>query len=68
MLTSALPIATVKSKPSFEYQAARLLVTKPSRASLEWTPMTPYKPEMALHMPSPVNRSLIREEDDDDGF
>jgi hypothetical protein len=50
-----LPVATVKSKPSFEYQAARLLITELSRASLEWTSVTPYKPEMALQMPSPVN-------------
>jgi hypothetical protein len=68
MMMSALPVATVKSEPSFEYQAARLLVNEPSRASLEWTPMTPYKPEMALQTPSPINRSLRREEEDDDGF
>jgi hypothetical protein len=68
MMTLALPVATVKFKLSFKYQAARLLVTEPSHASLEWTPMTPYKFEMFLQMPSPVNRSLRREEDDDDGF
>jgi hypothetical protein len=67
-MTSALSVATVKSEPSFEYQAACLLITKPSRTSLEWMSVTPYKPEMALQTTSPVNRSLRREEDDDDNF
>jgi hypothetical protein len=67
-MTSALSIVTVKSEPSFKYQATRLLVTEPSCAYLEWTPMTPYKPEMALQMPAPINRSLRKEEDDDDDF
>jgi hypothetical protein len=55
MLMSVLPVATVKFELSFEYQAVRLLITEPSRTSLEWTQITPYKSEMALHMPSPVN-------------
>jgi hypothetical protein len=54
MLMSALTIVTVKSKLSFEYQVARLLITEPSRASLERM-MTLYKPEMALQTSSPVN-------------
>jgi hypothetical protein len=65
---SALPIATVKSELSFEYQAACLLIIEPSHTSLEWMPMTPYKAEMSLQMASPVNRSLRREGDDNDGF
>jgi hypothetical protein len=48
----ALSVATVKSKPSFEYQAAHLLVTKPSCASLDWMPMIPYKLGMALQTPA----------------
>jgi hypothetical protein len=63
-----LPIATVKFELSFEYQAARLLVNEPSHTSLKWTPITPYKPEMALQTSSAVNQSLRREEDDDDVF
>jgi hypothetical protein len=68
MMILVLPVATVKSEPSFEYQVAHLLVTELAHTSLEWTPMTPYKPEMALQMPSPINQSLRREEDNDDGF
>jgi hypothetical protein len=68
MTTSALPVAIVKSEPLFEYQAAHLLISELSRASLERTPVTTYKPEMALQMPSPINWSLRREEADDDGF
>jgi hypothetical protein len=30
--------------------------------------VTSYKSEMALEIPSPVDRSPRREEDDDDGF
>jgi hypothetical protein len=61
-------VITVKSEPTFEYQVARLLVTEPSHASLKLMLMTPYKLEMALQTSSPVNRSLRRKEDDDDGF
>jgi hypothetical protein len=50
-----LPVATVKSEQSFEYQAARLLFTEPSCTSLEWTPVTPYKSEMASKITSPIN-------------
>jgi hypothetical protein len=38
--------------------ACSTVKSEPSCTSLEWTPMTPYKPEMTLQMPSPVNRSL----------
>jgi hypothetical protein len=51
---------------SMEWSPAPL--TEPSRASLEWTLVTSYKSEMALEIPSPVDRSPRREEDDDDGF
>jgi hypothetical protein len=57
-----MPVVTVKSEPSFKYQVARLFgmdadasSLKRARASLEWTPVTPYKPEMASKMPSPID-------------
>jgi hypothetical protein len=64
MMTSALPVATVKSEPSFEYEAARLFGMDASASSLlnrcarllEWTLVTTYKPEKALNMPSPLRR------------
>jgi hypothetical protein len=68
MMMSELPVATVKSEPLFKYQTTRLLITEPSCASLEMDAGDSYKLETALQMPSLVNRSLRREEDENDGF
>jgi hypothetical protein len=72
MLTESMSIATVKSEPSFEYQAAHLFGMYDDASSLNhhmhlfgMDAETPYKLEMASKMPSPVDH---REEEDYDGF
>jgi hypothetical protein len=64
MMTSTLLITTVKSKPSFKYEVARLFELDNGTSLLlnrrvrlfEWTSVTPYKLEMASKTPSPPGR------------
>jgi hypothetical protein len=59
-----LPVAIVKSEPSFEYEATRLFRMDASASSLlnscarllEWMLVTTYKPEKASKTPSPPRR------------
>jgi hypothetical protein len=77
-----LPVTTLKSDSTYEYQVARLFgmnvtsATKLSRASLEWTltpidhwtvmPVTPHKPAEMTSKTSSPFDQILRREEDND--